>query len=387
MDAGLSGVRKFLVPEVVTGVGALAEVGDAARRLGGRRVLVVSDPGVIAAGWADQAISCLQEAGLDHRLWHGLTPNPKDHEVQAGFEFYAGTDCDALVAVGGGSVIDSAKGIAVLSGNGGQILDYEGIDRVTRPIPPLVMVPTTAGTGSDVSQFAVITDTRRRLKATLISRALVPDISLVEPRVLTTMPADLTAATGLDALSHAIESYVSRGASHLTDLHALPAMRLIVEHLPRSLDAPDDLDAREAMAQASLSAGLAFTNAILGATHALSHQIGGALDLPHGLLNGILLPHVMRFNAPAAPERFVEVARALGVGVDGMPQHEAAEAACEQVRLLADKAGIPSGLSEIGLSAADLPLFAENTLHDACLTTNPREVTLESVGELYLAAL
>lgn len=380
-------VRKFVIPELTTGVGALAEVGDATRRLGGRRVLVVTDPGLLAAGWADAALVALRAAGLACELWCGVTPNPKDHEIAAGHAVYAARGCDALVAVGGGSCIDAAKGIAVVSTNGGEILDYEGIDRISQPIPPLVMVPTTAGTGADVSQFAVITDTRRRLKATLISRALVPDISLVDPRVLTSMPPELTAATGLDALSHAVESYLSLGASFLTDLQALAALRLIAEHLPRSLDAPDDLAERGAMAQASLLAGLAFTNAILGATHALSHQIGGALDLPHGLLNGILLPHVMRFNAPAVPERLADVARALGAAGEGMGTQEAGEAACEHVRLMADKLGIPRGLAEIGLSDSDLPLFAEATLADACISTNPRPVTLDDVATIYRAAL
>lgn len=380
-------VQKFAIPEIIFGVGTLREVGGALRRLGGERALVVSDPGVMAAGWVDCAIPYIKDAGIEYRVWHGVTPNPKDHEVQSGFEAFAENDCDVLLAIGGGSCIDAAKGIAILSGNGGSILDYEGIDRVTRPIPPMVMVPTTGGTGADVSQFCVITDTTRHLKATLVGRALVSDISVTDPLVLTTLSSDVAAWSGLDALTHAIEAYVSKAANFLSDVHALTAMRLIAEYLPRVVDDARDLAAREAMAQASLQAGLAFTNAILGATHAMSHQIGGALDLAHGLINAILLPHVMRFNAATHPDRFVAVAQALGVAVEGMRPCEAAEAAVEQVVRLARRVGAPSHLANIGVKASDLDLFAENAVKDVCILTNPRLVTPEDIADIFLAAL
>jgi alcohol dehydrogenase len=380
-------VRKFVVPEIIFGRGALAEVGTAVGRLGGRRVFVVSDPGVIEAGWLDRALPYLQEVGLDYQVWHELTPNPKDHEVEAGFAAYLHSGCDALLAIGGGSVIDAAKGIAILSGNGGQIGDYEGIDKVEHPIPPLVAVPSTGGSGADVSQFAVITDTARRRKMTLIGRALVPDISITDPLLLVTMDPQLTAATGMDALTHAIEAYVSKAASFLTDVHALDAIRLAAANLWQSVETPTDLEAREGMARASLQAGLAFTNAILGATHAVSHQLGGALDLPHGVLNAVLLPHVMRFNAAAQPFRFVEVARALGIDVEGRTAVEAAEVAIERVRTLADAIGVPRGLAELGVHASDLDEFARGALDDACITTNPRPATAEDMAALLAQAL
>ena len=224
--------------------------------------------------------------------------------------------------------------MAILSGNGGHILDYEGIDRATSPIPPMVMVPTTAGTGSDVSQFCVVTDTKRRIKATIGGRAIVPEISLTDPELLTTMSAELTAHTGLDALSHAIESCVSEACDFLSKGHAIAAIQGIVEHLPVAAEDPFDLTAREGMARASLQAGMAFTNALLGATHAIAHQIGGALDLPHGLLNAILMPHVMRFNAETHADRYVDVAGALGVATDGLDANTAAERAIEHVEEL-----------------------------------------------------
>jgi len=380
-------VAKYLVPEIVFGAGVLDEIGHAARRLGAVCPLLVTDAGVLAAGWGEQAVAHLRAAGLSPTGWSAVTPNPKDHEVVAGAQAYLAGGCDVIVAVGGGSVIDATKAIAVLVSNGGQIFDYEGIDLIARPIPPLVAAPTTAGTGADVSQFAVITDTTRRLKATLIGRTLVPDISLTDPRLLVTMPDWLSATTGLDALTHGVEAYVSRAASFLTDEHALSAVALVGQHLERSVHDPLDEAARTGMARASLSAGLAFTNAILGAAHAISHQIGGLLDLPHGMLNAILLPHVVRFNAAAEPARFRPLAAALGVrdALD-LPDDEVGEALAREIGVLATAIGAPETLSGIGVTEDDLPALARQTLHDACLTTNPREVCEEDVSAILKAA-
>lgn len=380
-------LRKFLVPEVVFGVGTLGEVGGAVRRLGGARPFLVSDAGVMAAGWIDAALPSLREAGLDCRVWSGITPNPKDHEVAAGFERYVEAGCDVVVAIGGGSCVDAAKAIAILSGNGGDILGYAGIERIARPVPPLVAVPSTAGTGADVSQFCVITDTTRRLKATIASRGVMPNISVTDPRVLTTMPVELTVHTGFDALSHAVEAYVSKGGNFLSDLHALAAVEAVRDHLLAAAERPDDLAAREGMARASLQAGLAFSNAFLGATHAISHQIGGALDLPHGLLNAMLLPHVMAFNAETCPTRYVKIAEVLGVAAPGTPPAEAAAAAIDWVRGFADKLSIPRRLGGLGVTAGDIDHFAQGALGDAYILTNPRAVTADDVRRICLAAL
>ena len=379
-------VSKFLIPEVIFGIGTLAEVGGAIRRVGGRRPMVVSDPGVLAAGWVERAVPHLDDVRVQHHLWHDLTSNPKEVEVQSAFEAYLESGCDALLAIGGGSCIDVAKAVAILSGNGGRILDYEGIDRATRPIPPMVMVPSTGGSGSDVSQFCVITDTARRLKVTIGGRALVPDISVTDPELLTTMSGELTAHTGLDALSHAIESSVSQACDFLSKGHALAAIEGIVEYLPVCVQDPYDLTAREGMARASLQAGVAFTNALLGATHAIAHQIGGALDLPHGLLNAILLPHVMRFNAETHAERYVGVAQALGVDTAGLDPGVAAEGAVGRVEDLGRALGIPAGLHEIGVDPADFDQFAHNALRDAYIATNPRPVSEDDVRRICLAA-
>ena len=379
-------VSKFVIPEVIFGVGTLSEVGGAVRRVGGRRPMLVSDPGVLAAGWVDRAVPHLADVRVQWRLWHDLTPNPKDFEVQAAFESYVESGCDALLAIGGGSCIDLAKAVAILSGNGGQILDYAGIDRATSPIPPMVMVPTTGGSGSDVSQFCVITDTRARAKATIGGRALIPEISLTDPELLTTMSAELTAHTGIDALSHAIESLVSEACDFLSKGLAIAAIEGIVEHLPMAVEDPLDLTAREGMARASLQAGMAFSNALLGATHAIAHQIGGALDLPHGLLNAILLPHVMRFNAETHADRYVDVARAVGVGTHGLDAASAAERAIERIEDLSRALGIPSGLQEVGVDPADFDTFAQNALRDAYIATNPRAVSEDDVRRICIAA-
>ena len=384
-------VAKFLVPDVIFGVGVLSEVGQAARRQGAAHVLVVSDRGVGEAGWTGEVLGHLAEAGVSAQLWDGVTPNPKDHEVAAGCAAYLAGGCDVLVAVGGGSCIDAAKAIAVLATQANQesasgIAGYAGVGKVTGPLPPTVMVPTTGGSGSDVSQFCVVTDTARRLKFTIGARALVPDISVTDPRALTTVPHDITAYTAIDVLSHAIESYVSLAASFLTDTHALTAIRGACEHLLPALDRPGDLRPREGLARASLQAGLAFSNALLGATHAISHQLGGLTDLPHGLLNAILLPHVMEFNAAVAAGRLADVAGAMGLRTGLMTPHEAADAAIQTVRAFAGKAGLPTTLREIGVECSQLDRVARGALHDAYIVTNPRPVGEADVRAICQAA-
>ncbi|MEU6119711.1 iron-containing alcohol dehydrogenase [Streptomyces sp. NPDC047117] len=380
-------LAKFHAPEVVFGTGSLAELGHCTLRVGGRRPFLVTDPGLIEAGWVDEAVGHLRQVGLRPVVWHELTPNPKDHEVEAGFQRYAESGSDVIVALGGGSCIDAAKGVAILASNGGRILDFEGVDLVGLPIPPTVMVPSTSGTGADVSQFAVITDTTEQVKITIISRTLVPEISLIDPRLLTTMPDWLNAATGLDALTHAIESFVSRAHNPLTDNLALHAVQLITGHLRGTQTRPKEVSPRLAMAQGSLEAGMAFTNAILGATHAMSHQVGGLLDAPHGVVNGVLLPHVIRFNAVTRPDRFVALASAAGLPTDGVPPEEAALALAERVRTLADDVGVPKGLASLGVAETDLPRLARTTLKDACLATNPRDAGAGDIEALFRAAL
>lgn len=380
-------VVKFHAPEIVFGVGALSESGFAAGRLGARRPFVVTDDGVHDAGWVHELLGHLRDAGLAPTVWRGVSPNPKDTEITEGYHRYAESGCDVLIAIGGGSVMDAAKGIAILSGNPGSILDYAGVDQVLQPIPPLLMIPTTSGTGADVSQFCIVTDTGRSVKITIMGRALVPDTSVTDPRLLTTMPEWLNAATGLDALTHGIEAFVSLAHNPLADGHALSAVRLVSNFLPATIADPRDMESRQQMAQASLEAGLAFTNAILGATHAMSHQVGGLLDLPHGVINGILLPHVISYNAHSTPERFRELALAIGLPVAGAPTDEVADILSDYVRRLGNEVGVPRGLRDVGVSDGDIPRLALSTLEDACLATNPRNADADDIEGLFRAAM
>lgn len=380
-------VAKFHAPEIVFGPGSLAELGHCTLRVGARRPFLVTDPGLIEAGWVDEAVGHLRRAGLRPVVWHDVTPNPKDQEIARAFEHYVDSGSDVIIGLGGGSCIDAAKGVAILSGNGGRILSYEGVDKVVHPIPPTVMVPSTSGTGADVSQFAVITDTTQHVKITIISRTLVPEISVIDPRLLTTMPAWLNAATGLDALTHGIEAFVSKAHNPLTDNHALHAVRLITGNLLRTQLTPRQANARVAMAQGALEAGMAFTNAILGATHAMSHQVGGLLDAPHGVVNGVLLPHVIRFNAADRPERFVPLAAAAGIRTEGVPALEVAHQLADRSRELADEVGVPRGLAGLGVTEDKIPTLARTTMRDACLATNPREARAEDIEALFRAAL
>ncbi|MDT2010117.1 iron-containing alcohol dehydrogenase [Rhodococcus opacus] len=378
---------KFHAPEIVFGIGSMVEAAHAVLRLGGARPMLVTDPGLIDAGWASELQDQLREQGLSPVVWSALTPNPKDHEIAAGHDAYREGECDVLVALGGGSVIDATKGIAVLAANGGNILDYEGVDQATSPIPPLVMVPSTSGTGADVSQFCIVTDTRRGTKITIIGRALVPDVTVIDPRLLTTMPEWLNAATGLDALTHGIEAFVSLAHNPLTDHHALRAVGLVTDTLVRTIEEPMEMESRAVMAQASLEAGLAFTNAILGAAHAMSHQVGGLLDLPHGVINGILLPHVIRFNATDDAAPFVAIAAALGLEERRATPEEAALAVADRVERLAREVGVPKGLGQLGVRETDLTRLAEFALRDACMSTNPRTATQEQMVALFRSAL
>ncbi|OBC15057.1 alcohol dehydrogenase [Mycobacterium sp. 852013-50091_SCH5140682] len=378
---------KFHAPEIVFGIDSMAEAAHAAVRLGGLRPLLVTDPGLIEAGWVRELVGHLRAQCVEAQVWSALTPNPKDHEITAGHEFYRQHGCDVLIALGGGSVIDAAKGIAILSANGGDILDYAGVDKATMPIPPLVVLPSTSGTGADVSQFCIVTDTTRNTKITILGRALVPDITVIDPRLLTTMPEWLNAATGLDALTHGIEAFVSLGHNQLTDHHALRSVVMVTENLVSTIERPNEMPARVLMAQAALEAGLAFTNAILGAAHAMSHQVGGLLDLPHGVINGVLLPHVVRFNAEADPAPFATIAACLGIADKRAPARESALALADRLQELARQVGVPRGLGELGVRDEDVPVLAHNAMADACITTNPRPADEAALRALFRAAL
>lgn len=378
---------RYVSPEILSGRETRLLLGRSAANLGARHVLLVTDPGVERAGWAGEAAASLTAAGVAHTVFDDVTPNPRATQVHAGAEVYARCGANAIVVVGGGSPVDCAKGIGIVAVNGGSILDYEGVDRIPSAIPPLLCVPTTAGAAADASQFAIITDEAARTKIGIVSKTLVPDLTLLDPVVLTTKPAALTAATGIDTLCHAIEASVSTAASPFTDLLALEAIRILVVALPRCLEAPADLGARGAMQLACLYAGLAFSNASLGAVHALAHALGGLLDLPHGECNAILLPHVAAWNFTAAPGPLRRVGAALGLALDGLPDTEAAARLGEALTAIARQVGITARLGDVGVRREDLEDLARKAIEDPCMATNPRPPTEADVVALLTGAL
>lgn len=379
----LCNLRKFLAPEIVYGDGALELAGRHAVNFGGTRVLVVTDPGVREAGWAAQVEASLQASGIPFATFSNVTPNPKDFEVMEGVEVYRSEKCDLIIAVGGGSPMDCAKGIGVVAGNPGHITDFEGVDEVLHPGPPLIFIPTTAGTSADVSQFAIITNTARKAKIAIISKMVIPDIALVDPKTTVTMSPELTAATGMDALCHAFESFVSTAASPLTDMSALAAVRLIVDNLACAYREPANMTCRRNMMMASLMAGLSFSNASLGLVHAMAHSLGGCLGLAHGECNAMLLEHVVRYNYPVSAEKYDRLAKEMGVAADTDAPADKAAALTDRLAAMRNQLGITQRLSQMGVLLSDIPGLAENACKDPCLATNPRPASAGDIEKLY----
>jgi alcohol dehydrogenase len=380
-------LRKFVAPEFVFGPDAVNLVGRYLSNFGARNVLVVTDAGIIAAGWAEKISSLIGEEGIGCTVFSAISANPRSGEVMAGAEFYHEHHCDIIVAIGGGSPMDCAKGIGIVTTNHHNILTFEGIDNVPIPGPPLICIPTTAGTSADVSQFAIITNRDEGVKTAIISKTMVPDVALIDPVTTLTMSPYLTACTGMDALVHAIEAYVSTANSPLYDLHALEAVRLISANLLSVLINPTDIELRNRLMLGSLLAGLAFSNASLGAVHAMAHSLGGFLDLPHGECNAILLEHVIAYNYREAAERYARIGGALGLDTHGMQSRDIQEAVISEIRRLKRSVGIQKTLGERGTKRSDIPALAEKAMQDPCMVTNPRIPTQRDIEAIYEEAL
>jgi Alcohol dehydrogenase, class IV len=384
--AGQPELRKFVAPELVFGEGARLLAGQYARNYGLSRVLVVTDPGVENAGWSDDVVAGLTGSGIEHVLFDRVSSNPRSAEVMNGAATYQEYCCDGIVTVGGGSCIDCAKGIGIVVSNNNHILTFEGVDMVHIPMPPLISIPTTAGSAADVSQFAIISDEYRHVKIAIISKATLPDVSLSDPETTMTMPPELTSYTGMDVLCHAGEALVSNASSPFTDLFAIEAIRLVNTNLLNAINNPGDRTARRNMMLASSYAGLAFSNASLGLVHAMAHSLGGLLDLPHGECNSLLLEHVIPFNFNAARDKYIMAASALGIS-----SHESDTDPCSSVvsRIhdLRVSAGIRGSLSELGVTRDHIPRLAKNALNDPCIITNPRIPKLHEIEELYVSSL
>lgn len=380
-------LRKFVAPEIVYGDGAIALTGRYAASFGARKPLIVTDPGVIAVGVTDRVIDTLKAEGIDCAVFKDVSQNPRDFEVERGAERYRTEGCDVIIAVGGGSPMDCAKAIGIISTNKTGVRDFEGVDNVSVPGPPLICVPTTAGTSADVSQFSIITNSAKKVKFAIISKAMVPDVALIDPQTTLSMDPYLTACTGMDALVHAIEAIVSTASSPLTDIHAFEAIRLISKNLVQAVRHPENGEYRDSMMRASLEAGLAFSNASLGAVHAMAHSLGGLMDMPHGECNAILLEPVIDYNYAYAPERYALVAVCLGIDVSALSRPDIRNALLAEIRSLSANVGITARLADRDVDDASLVPLATNALADPCMVTNPRVPVLSEIVEVYRNAL
>lgn len=373
-------VRKFSVPEILYGRGSLKYAALCAKRLGAERVFLVSDPGVEKAGWVERIFEILTEEKLAWSYFNEVTANPRDHQIEKGAALYDQEQCDVVMALGGGSPMDTAKGIATVTSNGGSIRDYEGANQIQRPLPPMVFMPSTAGSGADVSQFAIITDTRRQVKMSIISRTLVPNISIIDPELLTTKPTELIIASAIDAMAHAIEAYVSRIAYAFTEIQSLKAIHLIIEHLPKAIE-NRSLEALEKLSTAGTFAAMAFSNASLGLDHALAHSLGGKLDLAHGLIHPVLLPNVMRYNMPVCQSKMADIGEII-LGRRLEDEKQTALTAIEKLEKFFIDLNITTALRDIVTNADVLPPICRMATQDACLITNPREATWEAMLQI-----
>ncbi|MDY9923299.1 alcohol dehydrogenase-like regulatory protein ErcA [Methanobacterium sp.] len=380
-------LRKFVAPEFIFGSGARLLVGRYAKNFGARKVLIVTDPDIRGSGLVNPVFDALKDEKIDYEIYSDIKSNPTALQVMEGAKVYLNENCNFIVAVGGGSPMDCAKAIGIVSSNKKEVNEFEGVDKVQIPSPPLICIPTTAGSAADVSQFAIITDSRRKLKMAIVSKTVVPDVALIDPETTLTMDRSLTINTGFDVLSHAVEAFVSNASSPITDLHALEAIKLVASNLIPVSNDLGNIDLRAKMMLSSLNAGLAFSNASLGLVHAMAHSLGGFLDLPHGECNALLLDHVMGFNFDEESKKYKEIARALGLEIDGMNDEEIKITLINGIRDLKAEADVNYSLKDVGVTASDIPELAGKAMNDACIITNPRRPTQKDVEEIFKNAL
>ncbi len=374
-------ISKFAVPEIIFGRGSLKYAGVCARQLGAAKLFVVSDPGVEEAGWTARLFDILREEGLDYVYYGNVVANPRDYQVQEGVDLYRNSAADVVLALGGGSPMDTAKGIALLASNGGTVRDYEGANLVKQPLPPMVFIPTTIGSESNISQFTVITDVERHVKMTVISRTLVPNISITDPLLLATLRRELIIPPVFDSLAHAVESYVSPIATVFTEVQSLKGLDLLIRHLASVFERMD-IDDLEQLSIAGMFSGMAFTNASVGLGHALAHALGGMFDVVHGLAHALLLPQVMRYNMPVCLPKMARVGKIL-TGRELGSEAATALAGIEYLERLREEIGIPTRLREIIPDKASLSQVSKNAANDICLLTNPRAASWKDILQIF----
>ncbi len=373
--------------KVFFGRGAILSLGELARDMGGKTFLLVADPALENLGMLEAARKILTESGLEGKTFLKVEPEPYLDGADGAATIGREIEADLVIGIGGGSAMDTAKAAAALVTNDGKAADYIGLDKVELPSAATIMIPTTAGTGSEVTFTAVFTNRKTKAKGGINSPFLFPDVALLDPDLTVSLPPDVTAATGMDALTHAVESVTSRSSTIFTEALALTAVRLIGENLRRAVFNGSDIQARENMLMGSLLGGLALADAGVGAAHALAYPLGGNYRIPHGLANAVLIPHVMEFNLPAAERQFALIARSMGEPVEGLPSRWAAAAAVEAVRTLASDIGIPRVLSEIGVPESDIPILVEGALKvTRPVENNPRKLGQEEAERIYKLA-
>ncbi|OSI07647.1 Alcohol dehydrogenase 2 [Neisseria animaloris] len=372
----------FMPVQNILGVDALKEAMDAIVAFGFKKALIVTDAGLSKLGVAEQVGKQLKEKGIDYAVFDQVQPNPTVGNVNAGLAELKSSGADFIVSLGGGSSHDCAKGIAVVATNGGKIEDYEGVNKSKKPQLPLIAINTTAGTASEMTRFTIITDETRHVKMAIVDKNVTPILSVNDPLLMENMPAPLTAATGMDALTHAVEAYVSTAADPITDTCAVKAIELIARYLPTAVHEPKNKEAREKMAYAQFLAGMAFNNASLGYVHAMAHQLGGFYDLPHGVCNALLLPHVERFNQQVAKGRLDEIGAILSKNNPDLAGLEVIDAITKLARIV----GIPKSLKELGVKEEDFGVLADNALKDVCGLTNPIQANKEQIIGIFKAA-
>lgn len=383
-------VNRFILNEVsYFGPGARKELPGVVRRFGYKKALVVTDKSLMKFGVAKMVIDELDAAGIVYDIFDDVKPNPTVTNVKDGIAACKAAGADFIVAIGGGSAMDTAKGIGIVCNNPefSDIVSLEGVADTKKKSLPIIALPTTAGTAAETTINYVIVDEENQKKMVCVDPNDIPAVAIVDAELMYSLPKGLTASTGMDAMTHAIEGYITKAAWEMSDMFEIKAIEMIHKYLPIAVNEPENPEGRNGMAVAQYIAGMAFSNVGLGVDHGMAHPMSALHDVPHGVACAILLPTVMRFNAPAAKDKYAEIAKACGVYRDGMTLDEAVEAACNEIANLSRIVGIPEYLSELGIHEEDIPALAEQAINDVCTPGNPREVTKEDIIAIYKSIL
>lgn len=382
--------HRFILNEVsYFGPGAREVLPQEIARLGYKKAFVATDKDLVKFGVANKVLKVLDGAGIPYEVFCDIKPNPTVANVKAGVAAFAASGADFILAIGGGSSMDTAKAVGIITNNPefSDVVSLEGVADTKQKSVPIIALPTTAGTAAEVTINYVITDEVNEKKMVCVDPNDIPVMAIVDAELMYTLPKSLTAATGLDALTHAIEGLITKGAWEMSDMFELKAIEMIARHLETAVNEPQNAEARNGMAVAQYIAGMAFSNVGLGVVHGMAHPLGAIFDVPHGVANALLLPTVMEFNMPAALDKYVQIAKAMDVYSAGMSREEAAQAAVDAVKALAVRVGIPQHLTELGIQASDLQRLAAAAAADVCTPGNPREVNEEIILELYKKVL